>query len=646
MRTIVLYFVLVLNTYKLYGQTSNTLDSLQHVLLSAKNDTNKIKLLLNIQKLYTGKNYDSFYYYLTKADELAKNLKTDYMAFNINAGYAEYFYYKNDYKQSIAYATESKDIAEKRKDLKLLAKSYNNLSAIYNHFGRHKNAIDCILKCLEISEQSKDSASFPIRNLTASNTYFNLQQYDKAIEYAGKAISFGWRFNNLFAVLMGLNNQSASYSALNQLDSSISISKRQLALAKELEDIVNINYALINLCLDNYRAGNNNALAIYAGELSEYAKKFPDEKLVSEIYNAIASHYIASEKFDLARSLLDSGIAIAKRDENTDALGNLYRMYTVLSNRQGNTKEAEKYAYKYDSILRAANVKELNFYAEDLETKYETQKKESQIKLQQSQIKQKNTLNYLLIASATATLIILLLTYRNHRNRQKLQQAKIEELETEKQLTATEAVLKGEEQERSRLAKDLHDGLGGMLSGIKHSLSSMKENLIMTPDNARAFERSIDMLNSSISEMRRVAHNLMPEMLVKYGLDIALREFCSEITGSGITKVNYQSIGMDNAVIEQTAAVAIYRSTQELVNNAIKHGNANEVLVQLHLYKQEKILALTVEDDGKGMNVEVLKQSNGIGWKNIQNRVDFLQGKLDVQSEPGNGTSVMIEIKI
>ena len=103
---------------------------------------------------------------------------------------------------------------------------------------------------------------------------------------------------------------------------------------------------------------------------------------------------------------------------------------------------------------------------------------------------------------------------------------------------------------------------------------------------------------------------------------------------------------MDNAVIEQTTAVAIYRSTQELVNNAIKHGNANEVLVQLHLYKQEKIVALTVEDNGKGMNVGALKQSNGIGWKNIQNRVNFLQGKLDVQSEPGNGTSVMIEIKI
>ena len=111
-------------------------------------------------------------------------------------------------------------------------------------------------------------------------------------------------------------------------------------------------------------------------------------------------------------------------------------------------------------------------------------------------------------------LIISLLLIRNYKNKQELQQRRITELETEKQLTATEDVLKGEEKERTRLAKDLHDGLGGMLSGIKHSLNAMKGNLVMTPENHQAFERSMDMLDSSIREMRRVAHNMMPEALV------------------------------------------------------------------------------------------------------------------------------------
>jgi signal transduction histidine kinase len=243
-------------------------------------------------------------------------------------------------------------------------------------------------------------------------------------------------------------------------------------------------------------------------------------------------------------------------------------------------------------------------------------------------------------------LIISLLIYRNYRNRQKLQQAKIEELETEKQLTATEAVLKGEEQERTRLAKDLHDGLGGMLSGIKFSLSNMKENLIMTPGNAQAFERSIDMLDSSIREMRRVAHSMMPEVLMKYGLDTAVKEYCNEIGRSGVLRINYQSVGMTGVNPEQITAVTVYRIVQELVNNSIKHAAAKNVLVQLHFSPKEKQLAITVEDDGKGFDTTLLKQSTGIGWSNIQNRVEFLKGKLDVNSSIGKGTSVLIEINV
>ncbi len=227
-----------------------------------------------------------------------------------------------------------------------------------------------------------------------------------------------------------------------------------------------------------------------------------------------------------------------------------------------------------------------------------------------------------------------------------MQQSKIDELEKEKQLTATEAVLKGEEQERTRLAKDLHDGLGGMLSGIKFSLNNMKGNLIMTHDNAQAFERSIDMLDSSIREMRRVAHNMMPEVLIRYGLNDAVKEFCSEIDQSGVVHINYQSVGMEKINIEQTVSITIYRIVQELVNNAIKHAMAKNVLVQLHFAQAEILLAVTVEDDGKGFDKAALKQSSGIGWSNIQNRVEFLKGKLDVNSAPGKGTSVLIEVGV
>lgn len=626
------------------AQESTIKDSLLQALQSAKEDTSTIPLLLNIEKFYSNKNYDSFYYYLDKARALAKKLKTDKYDFYINTGFAEYYYYYNDYNKSVEYALRSKEVAERANDYKLLAKSYNNLAAIYNHYRKHRYAIDCILKCLDISEKTKDSGSFPIRNLTASNTYYNLEQFDKSIQYANKAIQFGKAFNNPFAVTMGLNNLSASYSQLNMLDSSIRFSKQQLAFAKQQEDIVNINYALINLCSDNFRAGNVKALDGYSAELARFSKSLPDSQALAEVYDAIAMQLISSHNYAYAKTYLDSGFTIASNQNNEDALGNLFRTYSILYYLQGNIKKGEYYSYRHDSLISAGNLRELNFYTQELETKYETEKKESRIRLQQTQLRQKTNLNYFLTTGAVALLVISLLGYRSYKNRQKLQQTRIEELEKEKQLMAAEAVLKGEEQERSRLAKDLHDGLGGMLSGIKYSLSNMKENLIMTPENAQAFERSLDMLDSSIKEMRRVAHNMMPEMLVKYDLDTALREFCLEIDRSGVLQVSYQSIGMDKVPLDQTVAVTIYRVVQELVNNTMKHAAAKSLLVQLHASETDKLLTLTVEDDGRGFDPSVLKQAQGIGWNNIKNRVEFLKGKIDINTAAGKGTSVLIEL--
>lgn len=621
-------------------------DSLLKLLPAVKDDSTKIMLLLKVSAVYATRNFDSAFLYMNKAKDLAKEKRVNTCDFYINTAFAEYHYYHNDYKNAITYTLQNLAIAEKNNDDKLRAKTYNNLAAVYNHFGNYRQAIDYALKCLALSEKTKDSASFPIRNLTASNTYYNLKQYQKTIFYSRKAIEYGEQFNNTYAVMMGLNNMATAYTDLHKIDSAIYLYKKQLDIARKEEDLVTATYALINLSFNYFQNNNLPEVEKYLGILDKMDEQLPDKKTVAEIYVAKSLGHILRKEYQPAKALLDSGIALAIKEDAPDALANLYNTYSKLYFIQNRIKEAEDYAYKYDSLQSAANLKELNFYISDMEVKYETEKKEAQIKLQQQQLQQKIIQNYLLIGGAIALLLITLLGYRNYRNRQKLQQIRIDELEKEKQLTATEAVLKGEEQERTRLAKDLHDGLGGMLSGIKYALSNMKGNLIMTPDNAQAFERSMDMLDSSIKEMRRVAHNMMPEVLVRYGLDTALKEFCSEIDRSGVIRTSYQSMGMDKVALEQTVAVTIYRIVQELVNNAIKHARAKTALVQMHYSGQEKLLAVTVEDDGKGFDAAMLEQSRGIGWSNIRNRVEFLKGKIDINSAPGKGTSVLIEINM
>ena len=317
----------------------------------------------------------------------------------------------------------------------------------------------------------------------------------------------------------------------------------------------------------------------------------------------------------------------------------------------GHINSALAYLKEYVAINDSLQTINNRSQVEELETKYRTASKELQInqlesekKIQALVIIQKNNLNYILFIVAAAILMISILLYRTFRQRQKLQHQRIGELEKEKQLNATEAVLKGEEQERTRLAKDLHDGLGGMLSGIKYGLQNMKGNLIMSPANTQAFERSMDMLDSSIKEMRRVAHNMMPEALVKFGLDTALRDYCNDININGALRVSYQSFGLDHATLDQTMAITTYRIIQELISNTLKHAAAKTAIVQVT--KTDQQLVLTVEDDGKGFDTAILKQSKGIGWINIQHRVEFLKGKLDVISQEEKGTSVHIEFNV
>jgi signal transduction histidine kinase len=308
----------------------------------------------------------------------------------------------------------------------------------------------------------------------------------------------------------------------------------------------------------------------------------------------------------------------------------------------GRYKEAYEYYQKYKDVSDSVTNLDSKKYITDLEKKYETTKKDKQIAEQQVQLQKRKTLNYILIGSAVGLLLFSFLIYRNYNQKKKLQQQRISELETQQQLTATEAILKGEEQERTRLAKDLHDGLGGMLSGIKFSFQTMKGNLVMTPDNQQVFERSMDMIDSSIKEMRRVAHNMMPEALVRFGLDTALKDFCNDINQSGMLQITYQSIGLENTEVDQTIAVNIFRIIQELINNSLKHANAKTAIVQI--IRKDGSFSITVEDDGKGFDPETLKAAKGIGWTNIQSRVEYLKGSIDVQSGEGKGTSVHVEI--
>lgn len=157
------------------------------------------------------------------------------------------------------------------------------------------------------------------------------------------------------------------------------------------------------------------------------------------------------------------------------------------------------------------------------------------------------------------------------------------------------------------------------------------------------FERSLDMIDTSIKELRRVAHNMMPEMLTKFGLDEALKDYCSTINTTKLLTVRYQSLGIMTR-LDSATEIIVYRIVQELLNNILKHAVASEVFVQL--IRENDRLNIVVEDNGKGFDTAMLENNKGAGWVNIRSRVEYLKGQLDVHSEPGKGTLVNIEFNV
>jgi len=367
------------------------------------------------------------------------------------------------------------------------------------------------------------------------------------------------------------------------------------------------------------------------------------------------------ERFDEAETYLLRGLAMADSIKSKVLMRNAYDVLSYLEYERGRFKEAYGYLDQYVSlntdILSEKEQSAITF----LHAKHEDEKKVQQIK----DLKAKNTFTWLstggLVLVLILVLIALLYRQRSLRNERRLAQEKVALLEREKRLVATQAVMEGETAERSRLARDLHDGLGGMLSVIKLNLHQVKKSDLMVPDDVGRLDNVLGLLDQSMQELRRVAHNMMPEALVKYGLKAALADFCRNIENA-----HYHYFGEEKR-LDPNLEVTVYRTAFELVNNALKHAEAKAINIQV--VQQSDRLALTVHDDGKGFDTKSLthtdaasdksvdavtgqaadasaQKPSGHGLSNIANRAAAYGGTMDILSAPGQGTEITVEFLI
>ncbi|MGF2410801.1 tetratricopeptide repeat-containing sensor histidine kinase [Ferruginibacter sp.] len=635
----------------LQAQVLMNRDSLLRLLPKTKNDTATVLLYISIGQQYESNEPETAKYYYNMAGALSRKIGYPRGRIKYITNYTYLLNMQGLYDSGLVLNLESVEISRQIKDSLYIAKTLFNTGTSYRVKGEYETAAKYYEEGKKIFQKFGDADTEAMGNDILQSLYTALKQYDRAMGYGQKAVAGFRKLNNPSYLGTALNNLGLNYLSIKKFDTAAVIFKECLQIALNTEDKNLEQSAYLNLGDIYLERGEYEKMKPYMDNALKLSVKIGAHESELIARKGLSFYYNSIKNYPLSLQYAKEALALSYQYGFKEQRGKVFVQLSNLAFSMQDMKLGDYYAMQSTVLADSLLNETIQKNTLELEKKYENEKKESKIaqleadrKLQQLSIQKKNMLNYILISGAVVLLVVSLLSYRNYKQKQKLQQQRIAELETQQQLTATEAVLKGEEQERTRLAKDLHDGLGGMLSGIKYSFNNMRGNLVMTPDNAQAFERSMDMLDSSIKEMRRVAHNMMPEALVKFGLDTALKDFCNDINQSGALKVNYQSIGLENEMINQTIAITVYRIVQELINNTMKHAAANNAIVQVT--KSGEQLSVTVEDDGKGFDTVILQGVKGIGWANIQSRVDFLKGTLDVQSGTGKGTSVHIELNV
>ena len=659
---LLILMILLLIPQKGYSQDDNTKLKQKFFadIKNAPDDSTRMMLLYGLgYGVYAGSKPDSAIYYYKKAFEIAGRLKNKTGIMKYYACYGDILSARSQNYEAINLARQAVTIAEGTNNDHFKGAAYNNIAGCYSDAVNIEKAYEYYLKAVAAYERLNDKRHLAAVYANILGIFFSVgHSPDKALEYGLKAISVSRSINDYNVLVEALSNTSNVYLSLGKINKAIALLNEAMQISRKHNDnvyLINEMVSYNNILVIQHKYSS---LARYDDQIMLLSRQTGNQRGIANAEYFTGLIHFDAKKYNLAKEHLLIAFNLAKKLNEPSMEEQCDHLLADLELLSGNTDKYHSYDYSEDSIHTKLHLDQILINTQELETKYNVAKKEAAI-LTLNKEKQIQALTLqertIYITVLTVVLVVLLLIgwliRTDMMRKEKLLMAErevreqqIQILQKEKELLTTHALMEGQEAERSRLAKDLHDGLGGILTGTKYALSSMKQNMIISAENAAAFEKTMNMLDQSITELRRVAHNMMPESLLKLSLNDALDDYCLQVTNSGALKVTYQSFDIDNLTADEPVTIAVYRIVQELINNVVKHAKAGNAIVQL-THKGE-ILGITVEDDGAGFQLQDLGFAEGMGYKNLKSRVDFLKGKIDVKSEPGKGTSVFIQLPV
>lgn len=646
------------------GQAPNVIDSLHRRLSVAREDTNKVKVLFKLcwEHMQNRGSLDSSKYYSDLGLRLCQKL-------NYEKGIAQIHYYKGlmdrlegNYFSGLEHFQTFADYHIIRGDSLKLANALYQMGVIYNYQGNYEKSLRMYLRILSIYADAGDVFMEATTLNSIGIIFKDMGSYPEAIAKYNAAHAIFDSLSSKIDMADCLHNLGNVYALQKKYKDALKFYERSLQLDEELNNEWGIAYQLESIGTVYLEMGQYTQALAYQIRSLEIRERLKQKKELAGSLNKMGMIYSKLGHGDKAIDHFQRSLSIANDLGIKPEIGNAYAGLSEAFHSLRDYKNAYEYRVRFGEIRDSLFHEDMMKQISDLRTRYETEKKEAQIvmlnkekQLQTAEILRQRTVKNSFITSSVLLLLFVAALFFNYRQKLKsgeiiarkndeINRQKIVELENNQKLYALDAMITGQDAERKRIAQDLHDGLGALLSTVRMHFSSIEAeiNKLHELDVYNAANRLLD---EACQEVRKIAHNMMPGTLVRLGLVPALEDMCDKINGTDQLKVEFHAFDIDDdRRLGESVEITLYRLVQESLNNIVRHAGARHAIVQLS--KDEDQIYLTIEDDGNGFVVKDALEKQGMGMRNLDSRVKYLNGKFDIQSELGKGTSISIEIPV
>ncbi|WP_353776879.1 tetratricopeptide repeat protein [Winogradskyella sp. 3972H.M.0a.05] len=619
------------------------IDSLSTLLQSTTDRFEKAKLNLILANLHERIDLNKGKAFAYEAFKYKEN---DSILAETNNQLGRFHFFTAQLDSASHYFEAAKTILKENNDDQRAAIINISLGAIQLRQGNYENTIKILTESASYFEDTNDELNAAKCYSNISSAFAELDNYDKAIEYSEKALTVFNKNKLIPFQLITLPNLATQYFKKGDTLRAIGYYNNAEAVAKSVNDKRSLSLIYNNLG-NIYLESDIEKSEAYLEDALQLKTELNLTKGIEITKSNLGYVHLKKEDYNKAITLLEEAKPVVKGKQLSTLYTNLSKSYKGQNNYPKALEYSEKAKQLNDSLLSAENQNTIL----DIQTKYETEKKEKEIlQLQTDNLeanykrRQNRNLLFGTLVALVAAIFGLYMLFKNTKRKRiimeqnlTIQEQNFNQLLKSQELEGIDAILDAQEQERTKMAADLHDNLGSKVATLKLYLESYDEK----EEFSNFYTKLKSLMGDTYTEIRNISKNKNFGAHINKGLIPSTKSIAKQISDTKKIDIKVINVDVKNR-IENTLEIQIFRIIQELLTNIIKHANATEAVVQFS--EDDNTLNIIVEDNGKGFDIK--KQRSGMGLTNIEKRAEKINAELVIDASEGNGTTVILNIPL